>query len=66
MTSLVLSSHTLAETNKPKLKGDRPGHVMKDVIPKSEVPPAPILTVIAPFPAAGLKSITPTPAGSVA
>ncbi|KMT64863.1 hypothetical protein XM47_12440 [Catenovulum maritimum] len=45
MTSLVLSSHTLAETNKPKLKGDRPGHVMKDVIPKSEVPPAPILTV---------------------
>ncbi|WP_017446668.1 PVC-type heme-binding CxxCH protein [Gayadomonas joobiniege] len=28
-----------------KMKGDRDGHVMQDVIPKNEIPPAPILSV---------------------
>lgn len=34
------------ETQEPrKMKGDRKGHVMKDVIPKDQIPPAPILSV---------------------
>lgn len=43
--SSTMSFGLLAEEDKPVNKGDRPGHVMKDVVPKDQVPPSPILSV---------------------
>ncbi|GLR69621.1 PVC-type heme-binding CxxCH protein [Agaribacter marinus] len=41
----LVSAGLFAADSEHKNKGDRPGHVMKDVIPKDQIPPSPVLNV---------------------
>ncbi|MFC3120110.1 PVC-type heme-binding CxxCH protein [Agaribacter flavus] len=43
---LVFQASVSYASTPTKNKGDRPSHVMKDIVPKDKIPPAPILSVV--------------------